>query len=104
MLVRGMPARPVGPSLQAKVGCSSRRVKAPPTSTDALGDRSPRVGHTMANDLTEPPPMRMGDCPYCERAVLVYEEPPRCPLCACPLDASTMRPFAVPGDRLPDAD
>jgi hypothetical protein len=55
----------------------------------------------MPNDLSEPPPMRMGDCPYCERAVLVYEEPPRCPLCACPLDASTMRPFAVP-DRAGD--
>lgn len=46
--------------------------------------------------------MRMGDCPYCERAVLVYEDPPRCPLCACPLDASTMRPFAVPNDRTAD--
>ena len=43
--------------------------------------------------------MRMGDCPYCERAVLVYEEPPRCPLCACPLDATSMRPFAVPSER-----
>ncbi len=71
-----------------------------------MGDRSPRVAPPkMANDLTEPPPpMRMGDCPYCERAVLVYEEPPRCPLCACPLDASTMRPFAVPGDRAAEAE
>lgn len=40
-----------------------------------------------------PPPMRQGDCPYCERSVLVYEEPPRCPLCACPLDEDLMRPF-----------
>ena len=103
--MRGMLARPVGPSLRAKVGCSARAVKAPPRRPDALEDRSPRVDtHTMANDTTEPPPMRMGDCPYCERAVLVYEEPPRCPLCACPLDASTMRPFAVPGDRIPDVD
>jgi hypothetical protein len=66
-----------------------------PRRSDAFVDRSPRVGTTMPNDLSEPPPMRMGDCPYCERAVLVYEEPPRCPLCACPLDETTMRPFAV---------
>jgi hypothetical protein len=44
-------------------------------------------------------PMRMGECPYCERAVLVYEEPPRCPICACPLDEATMHPFVVPGER-----
>ena len=69
-----------------------------------LGTAPPEWDLTMPNDLSEPPPMRMGDCPYCERAVLVYEDPPRCPLCACPLDASTMRPFAVPGDRLPDVD
>jgi hypothetical protein len=48
--------------------------------------------------------MRMGDCPYCERAVLVYEEPPRCPLCACPLEPSSMRPFAVPGERANEPD
>ena len=79
------------------------RVKARARPSDALGDRSPRVGTTMPNELSEPPPpMRMGDCPYCERAVLVYEDPPRCPLCACPLDASTMRPFAVPNDRATD--
>ena len=41
----------------------------------------------------EPPAMRKGECPYCERSVLVYEEPPRCPLCACPLDEDVMRPF-----------
>jgi hypothetical protein len=52
---------------------------------------------TMANDTQEPPAMRMGACPYCERTVLVYEEPPRCPICACPLDVSTMRPFILPG-------
>jgi hypothetical protein len=89
--------RLAAPSRSAKVGCSASEFKAGTVPSDALGDRSPRVGATMPNDLTEPPPMRMGDCPYCERAVLVYEEPPRCPLCACPLDASTMRPFAVPG-------
>jgi hypothetical protein len=43
--------------------------------------------------------MRMGDCPYCERSVLVYEEPPRCPICACPLDADKMRPFVFPTER-----
>jgi len=31
------------------------------------------------------PEMREARCPYCEREVLVYETPPRCPLCAFPL-------------------
>ena len=40
--------------------------------------------------------MRSGDCPFCERPVLVYEDPPRCPICACPLDASTVEPYVFP--------
>ena len=44
-------------------------------------------------DTAESAPMRQGDCPFCERHVLVYEEPPRCPLCACPLAEDLMRPF-----------
>jgi hypothetical protein len=48
--------------------------------------------------------MRMGACPYCERTVLVYEEPPRCPICACPLDASTMRPFSFPSEPVGEAE
>jgi hypothetical protein len=59
----------------------------------------------MPNDLSEPPPpRRKGDVPYIERAVLVYEEPPRCPLCACPLEPSSMRPFTVPSERAPEPD
>lgn len=58
---------------------------------------------TMPNDLTEPPPMRMGACPYCERSVLVYEEPPRCPICACPLEETSMRPFVFPTEGAADA-
>ena len=54
---------------------------------------------TMTNDTTEPPAMREGDCPYCERTVLSYEEPPRCPMCACPLDTWSLRPFTFPPDR-----
>lgn len=50
----------------------------------------------MANDISEPAPMRMGGCPYCERTVLVYEEPARCPICACPLDDATMTPYVFP--------
>jgi len=61
------------------------------------------AGFRMANETTEPPAMRMGGCPYCERTVLVYEDPPRCPLCACPLDASTMKPFAFPTERPAEA-
>jgi len=39
------------------------------------------------------------DCPFCERQVLAYEAPPRCPLCACPLEEQRMRPFEMPGER-----
>ena len=53
----------------------------------------------MTNETPEQPAMLEGACPYCERTVLVYEQPPRCPLCACPLDESTMRPYVFPGDR-----
>ena len=64
-------------------------------------DRSPRTRHANMTSQTPEPalPMRMGECPYCERTVLVYEEPPRCPICACPLDENTMHPFVFPGDR-----
>lgn len=50
----------------------------------------------MTNEIAEPPSMREGGCPFCEQTVLVYEDPPRCPLCACPLDARTVRPFVFP--------
>jgi hypothetical protein len=40
--------------------------------------------------------MRESDCPFCERTVLVYEDPPRCPLCACPLDPEGVRPYVFP--------
>ena len=40
---------------------------------------------------------------FCERTVLVYEEPPRCPLCACPMDEDRMHPFSFPvEDPAPD--
>jgi len=38
------------------------------------------------------------DCPFCERRVLVYEDPPRCPLCSCPLEEDRMSPFVMPGE------
>jgi len=43
------------------------------------------------------PPLMEADCPYCERRVLVYEDPPRCPLCACPIEEVRMSPFDIPG-------
>jgi hypothetical protein len=46
----------------------------------------------MSNETADAP-MREADCPYCERAVLVYEQPPRCPLCACPIEEQAMRPY-----------
>ncbi len=45
------------------------------------------------------PEMREAGCPYCEREVLVYEDPPRCPLCACPLDEDRMRPYRWPDEE-----
>ena len=54
---------------------------------------------TMPNDLDGQPAMREAECPFCERAVLVYEEPPRCPLCACPLEEPRMRPFIWPDEE-----
>ena len=42
--------------------------------------------------------MQEADCPFCERRVLVYEDPPRCPLCACPIEEDRMSPFVLPGD------
>lgn len=50
----------------------------------------------MAEETDVPLPMREGACPFCERTVLVYEEPPRCPICACPLDETTLTPFVFP--------
>ncbi len=55
----------------------------------------------MPNEIAQPPAMREADCPYCERTVLVCEEPPRCPLCACPLDQGTVKPYVFPTDRTP---
>jgi hypothetical protein len=51
----------------------------------------------MSNSAVQPP-MQEAECPFCERRVLVYEEPPRCPLCACPLEIDRMQPFTFPGE------
>lgn len=53
----------------------------------------------MPNDLAGQPEMREADCPFCERAVLVYEDPPRCPLCACPIERDRTRPFVWPDEE-----
>ena len=55
----------------------------------------------MNEDTVVPPEMREGECPFCEHRVLVYEEPPRCPLCACPLEEVRMHPYDWP-DAEPD--
>ena len=66
-----------------------------------VGPLPPRRTTLMMDETTESPAMREGACPYCERTVLVYEEPPRCPLCACPLDEQAMHPYVFPGDKAP---
>ena len=50
----------------------------------------------MTNETAEPPELREGACPFCERRILVCEDPPRCPLCACPLDERSIRPYTFP--------
>jgi hypothetical protein len=52
----------------------------------------------MPNETSEPPVLRQGDCPFCERVVLTHEDPPVCPLCACPIDERRLRPFTFPAD------
>jgi hypothetical protein len=53
---------------------------------------------THMDDTREPPQMRESECPFCERTVLVCDDPPRCPLCECPLDEERMRPYVFPGE------
>jgi hypothetical protein len=53
----------------------------------------------MPIDFLGTPEMREAECPFCERAVLVYEEPARCPLCACPLHEERMHPYAWPDEE-----
>ena len=50
-------------------------------------------------NATQGPPLREADCPYCERRVVVYEEPPRCPFCACPIEERRVDPFEFPIDE-----
>lgn len=50
----------------------------------------------MPNPIDGASEMPAAECPYCERVILVYEDPPRCPLCACPIDEERMHPFAWP--------
>lgn len=52
----------------------------------------------MAYETAQPPAMRQAECPYCERTVLVCDEP-RCPLCDCPLEEHAMRPYTFPTER-----
>lgn len=53
----------------------------------------------MLNDEVDAPEMREAECPFCENAVLVYERPPRCPFCACPLDEERMNPYVWPDEE-----
>ncbi|HXJ65303.1 MAG TPA: hypothetical protein VNN79_16230 [Actinomycetota bacterium] len=55
----------------------------------------------MSNAISGPPLME-ADCPFCERRVLVYEDPPRCPLCACPIEQDRMSPFVIPAGEAAD--
>lgn len=69
-------------------------------STDGLEGARPRPT-PMPADTDGPAGMREAECPFCERVVLVYEDPPRCPLCACPLDEDRMRDHVWPDEHGP---
>ncbi len=51
--------------------------------------------------IDEPDPRNtlQAACPFCEQQVLVYEDPPRCPLCACPLAEERMQPYSWPDEE-----
>jgi hypothetical protein len=53
----------------------------------------------MPADTDGPEWMREAECPFCERVVLVCDEPPRCPLCDCPFDEQRMRDHVWPGEE-----
>lgn len=53
----------------------------------------------MPQDALGAPDTREAECPYCERDVLVHEDPPSCPLCACPLDEERTHPYAWPDEE-----
>jgi hypothetical protein len=53
----------------------------------------------MPHDDVADPDMREAECPYCERTVLVYEVPPRCPLCACPIAEARLHPYIWPDEE-----
>lgn len=74
------------------------RVKGSHVVPDNPGETAPpdRAAAVMNEQLEGPPEMRRADCPFCEHQVLVYEEPPRCPLCACPLEDDRIEPYAWP--------
>jgi hypothetical protein len=59
---------------------------------------APPERNDIMDEITEPPAMRESECPFCERTVLVCDDPPRCPLCECPLDEDRMRPYTFPGE------
>jgi hypothetical protein len=47
--------------------------------------------------------MREAECPFCERVVLVYQDPPRCPLCDCPIEEDRIRDHVWP-EREPEGE
>ena len=86
-----------GPRRMSRLPGRAGRFKDVPARSDDGEDRSPRARDNLwPKRWIHRSPMREGACPFCERTVLVYEEPPRCPLCACPMDEDRMQPFSFP--------
>ena len=77
-----------------------RSVKARERGTDNSIETHPeRNGSRMEGRVEDAAPMWSSQCPFCEREVLVYEEPPRCPLCGCPLDEERMHLYVWPQQK-----
>ena len=65
-----------------------------------IENRSPRNPvHVNGAPVEGPTPLRNGDRVTAGGVVLVYEDPPRCPLCACPIDRERTRPYPWPDEE-----
>src|SRR5207302_3796565 len=68
-------------------GDGERTIKRLGRNSDKRSERHAATGVQGAMQSVEgSPPFHEASCPFCERTVLVYEDPPRCPFCACPLE------------------
>ena len=98
--VAGDGGRPVGPSRSAMVGCSARAGQGPPKRAPMRWGTAPPEWAARCRTIS--PSLRRCAWAIARTASApcsCTRSRPRCPLCACPLEPASMRPFAVPGER-----